>query len=1281
MKKTGLSNQPPRYTAGQANAARTVRRLAGCLCLAGALSAAGLEVWSLDDLQKVGSGIDGWEPDAVYTLMTNLDASATADWNGGAGFVPIGRDAEWGFTGVFNGNGHRITGLTLNRPGESDVGLFGRIGTGGVVSNLCLTGITVAGLVDVGGVAGYLSEGLIRECSVSGDVVGLETVGGVAGFVDLGGIERSSASGSVVADVGAGGLVGYLYEGGTIGESYAIARVSGTEDTGGLVGSGSGFNSVVSGAYWDTQASGQSSSWGGGTGKTSAEMRQAVTFSGWDFSQVWGIVESVSYPYLRGLAVNGNEFVLTVASRGPGNVFVTPLLSSYTPGTNVTVTAQPVAGVSEFVRWSGGVAQPTNPVTQVTMAGHVSLTAIFRSARGIGSVQELQRIGRDPDYTLNGRYWLTGMLYAGETAGWPDGFGPIGSMTTPFTGSFDGRSNVIARLKVDRPEEDYAGLFGVLGPGAVIRNLGLTYAEVCGNGGLGALVGYNAGGTVERCFAEAQVNGTYNGIGGLIGENREGTVNRAYAVGSVAGQSNVGGLIGLHADGGSVTQTYAACVVTGTSSGVGGLIGWGDGITAGSFWDTEVSGQSGSAGGVPQTTSAMRQAVTYSGWDFIGDWQIVEGEGYPRLRGFARACTVTFDALGGTVEPATAVVDLGGVYGDLPVPERTGYVWEGWRSGPGGAGTPVTEDTVMRTVTNHTVYAHWRADALIVVGGASDAVPIGFTNAVQVSTNHCGDGGTSVCLGGKGIIADGQMAGIEWSVTGPGLLSFCWRTSSEADWDVLRFYEAGTGSIHQISGIMNNWEEMSILVEGGQETPHLFRWEYEKDPQGDYVGQDCGWVDALRWVPFHPLTVIHGSGGGAYSNGTVVAIQADSPPAYHVFDRWTGDTNSVADVLAASTTVTMSGTGMVLTASYQATGYPLTVIHGSGSGVYPYGSQVVIGAEVPEGKQFDCWTGDVATVADRFAPTTTVTTTDSALCVAATYRVPLTVVCGSGSGWYAEGSAVMVAADPAPLYQEFAGWNGDATSALANATAPSTVLTMPSQAVTLIASYRDSVARLLGCYGPAFTCEGVVDGLTGDAMSGAPSGTPAVKLGGPGVVPDNGFTAFELQVWGSGTVSFWWRVSSEPGADFLRFLVDGTPVMEISGTKSPWTAVTNTVSGTGTWHTLRWEYRKNGAEASSSDAGWVDDVIWTGDVPQPWLTPDILLFAVTNDAFCIDFLGERGIPYQVQTNALLRTDGWGGMSVAPVRDGETNGVHRFRAGMAMPGLADTLFFRIRAGGE
>ena len=69
--------------------------------------------------------------------MTNTDAAG--GWNGGAGFDPIG-DNTGQFMGRFDGLGHTITGLTINRPTTVDVGLFGFIGTGGEIRNLGLVG-------------------------------------------------------------------------------------------------------------------------------------------------------------------------------------------------------------------------------------------------------------------------------------------------------------------------------------------------------------------------------------------------------------------------------------------------------------------------------------------------------------------------------------------------------------------------------------------------------------------------------------------------------------------------------------------------------------------------------------------------------------------------------------------------------------------------------------------------------------------------------------------------------------------------------------------------------------------------------------------------------------------------------------------------------------------------------------------------------------------------------------------------------------------------------------
>ena len=80
----------------------------------------------------------------------------------------------------------------------------------------------------------------------------------------------------------------------------------------------------------------------------------------------------------------------------------------------------------------------------------------------------------------------------------------------------------------------------------------------------------------------------------------------------------------------------------------------------------------------------------------------------------------------------------------------------------------------------------------------------------------------------------------------------------------------------------------------------------------------------------------------------------------------------------------------------------------------------------------------------------------------------------------------------------------------------------------------------------------------------------------------------ETTVSGPGTLSFYWRVSSESNYDFLRFYLDGVEQSgRISGTVN-WTRKSLAI-GPGS-HTLRWAYTKDGSVSSGSDAAWVDRV-------------------------------------------------------------------------------------------
>jgi len=67
----------------------------------------------------------------------------------------------------------------------------------------------------------------------------------------------------------------------------------------------------------------------------------------------------------------------------------------------------------------------------------------------------------------------------------------------------------------------------------------------------------------------------------------------------------------------------------------------------------------------------------------------------------------------------------------------------------------------------------------------------------------------------------------------------------------------------------------------------------------------------------YTLTVNSGTGDGNYAAGTVVDIDADSPPSGKVFDEWVGDTSGIANVYASSTTLTMPASNQEVTATYE----------------------------------------------------------------------------------------------------------------------------------------------------------------------------------------------------------------------------------------------------------------------------------------------------------------------------------------------------------------------------
>jgi filamentous hemagglutinin family protein len=273
----------------------------------------------------------------------------------------------------------------------------------------------------------------------------------------------------------------------------------------------------------------------------------------------------------------GASITLSGASAG-----ISIATSSYTLGAGATINLPNVSPSSITALIIGGA-----PYTVINSLGTPA------SATGT----DLQGINGK----LSGDFALGSNIDASATSGWNSsggtspvyaGFAPIGTFTTPFTGTFDGLGHVISNLNINRTTTSGVGLFGYGGKGATIRNLGLTGDSIYGYGLAGGLVGNLSYGTVSNSYANGSVGGAKASVGGLIGYSAYSTVINSYATGNVSGTSSIGGLIGFNHNGSSVSNSYAAANVTGSSS-VGGLLGANVGSVVNSYATGSVTAVSG----------------------------------------------------------------------------------------------------------------------------------------------------------------------------------------------------------------------------------------------------------------------------------------------------------------------------------------------------------------------------------------------------------------------------------------------------------------------------------------------------------------------------------------------------------------------------------------------------------------------------------------------------------------------------------------------------------------
>ena len=615
-----------------------------------------------------------------YALGANIDASATSAWNIGqespgvaAGFLPVGYGYGGNFRGRFDGLGHTISGLTVNRPAMDNVGLFGYIWRG-TVSNVGMVGGSISGHDNVGGLAGQNGPGSINNSYATGSVTGDVYVGGLVGY-SMGGVQGVPPLASITNSYATGAVSGSQYVGGLVGDNsvgiitnaYASGNVSATANTGKYIGGliGLDFQGTTSKVYASGAVNGGtsiSSSYTGGLVGYVQDMSGSftdvyATGSATGYAGVGGLVGvnmgTITRGYASGL-VSGNSSLGGFSGVNSGTItksYWDTTTGYATGGTGNTATGKTTAQLLAQATYDPSFNFST---TWYSVDNNTRPFLRMEYGTTIGNAHQLQLMAMDPtksytlvrDIDMSELNRASGMWKTGVS---PSGFVPVGTLATPFTGSLDGQGHTISGLTITRAGTDYAGLIGD-NQGALSK-VGLIGGSVSGNQYVGGLVGWNdTTGTVSQAYATAAVTAAGTDAGGLVGDNK-GSLSLVYATGAVHGTANVGGLVGYN-NGGSLDTAYAAGAVNNTGSS-GGLVGSNSGSVATSFWDKTTSGQASSAGGTGKdTTLEMKTGTTFSdaGWSLPGTWRIYEGQTYPLLSVLLMPLSVTANAAAKTYD-------------------------------------------------------------------------------------------------------------------------------------------------------------------------------------------------------------------------------------------------------------------------------------------------------------------------------------------------------------------------------------------------------------------------------------------------------------------------------------------------------------------------------------------------------------------------------------------------------------------------------------------------------
>ena len=238
--------------------------------------------------------------------------------------------------------------------------------------------------------------------------------------------------------------------------------------------------------------------------------------------------------------------------------------------------------------------------------------------------------------------------------------------------------------------------------------------------------------------------------------------------------------------------------------------------------------------------------------------------------------TITFNTSGGNVSPTNKKVTYRNAYGELPLPTKTGYAFDGWYTSASG-GTKITANTTFNEATNQTLYARWTAVKYTITynyNGGSGQNPAGYnstTNTFKLNyptkTGYTFTGWT-----GSGLKKLTKDVSITKGTSGN--LSFT------ANWEISKYtitFDSNGGSASSSSKQVNYNSKYGTLPTVSK-TAYSFAGWYTSKTAGTKVDSNTLLTNAsnhtlyAHWTPIK-YTITYNYNGGSASNPTSYTIE------------------------------------------------------------------------------------------------------------------------------------------------------------------------------------------------------------------------------------------------------------------------------------------------------------------------------------------------------------------------------------------------------------------------